>query len=482
MAALAVAAPLARASDQTEAPLPLRWISTLSALPAEHTAASRQVVVVPPDALGAATPWPQLLARADEQAASNRASDAGVLAARALGQQAWATAWMPRVEANASASKSHQQVNETVVRTPTTALSLTATLPLWRAADRAAARAQEAQTEQAVWQARGNRAAVARELSLAYLSAIEAAEQRRLQQAQQDLLQEQLRINDRRLQAGVGTVLDVLETRTRIEQTRAAVQDLNTRLNTQRLTLERLSGQRVVLPAGLNDALDSLPEVVPPAGEALQLATSRNPAVQETAAQTTAATAITQARTAERWQPTLDAVAAASRVREVPQLDGFSQSQTSTERTVGVQMNWALFTGGQQQGRTREAAALLTQAQARRDDAQQQAETSLRDAYQTLSQAHAVISVQREVERTASATHEAVRKAFVAGMRTNLDLLNAQQQIYAARQSLVSARINAVAAQVSILALLDQLDPARIAALVPLFDTAPLPTPLERAR
>lgn len=460
-----------------DAPLALRWIPTLSALPQSagtHGVHSRGVQ---PEA----TPWPELLARADVQAASNRAADAGVLVAQAVGQQAWATAWMPRIDANATASKSYQQVNETVVRTPTTALSVTATLPLWRAADRAVARAQEAQVDQAAWQARGNRVAVARDLSLAYLGAIEAAEQRRLQQAQQDLLQEQLRITDRRLQAGVGTVLDVLETRTRIEQTRAAVQELNTRLATQRLTLERLSGLHVVLPAGLNDTHGSLPQVVPPLEEALATAASRNPALQESLAQTIAATAVTQARTAERWQPTLDAVAVASRVREVPQLDGFSQSQTSTERTIGVQMNWPLFTGGQQQGRTREATALLTQAQARRDDARQQAETGLRDAYQSLSQARAVITVQREVERTASATHEALRKAFVAGMRTNLDLLNAQQQIYAARQSLVSARINALAAQVSILALLDQLDPERIAALVPLFDTAPLPIQLEHA-
>lgn len=429
-----------------------------------------------------ATPWARLLLSASELAASNRAADAGIQAAEGLSQQAWASAWMPRADASASASRRRQQINDTVVNTPATALSLSATLPLWRAAEQAQARAQAAQVTQAEWQARTSRTNLARDLSIAYLTAIEAAEQRRLTLAQQDLLQEQFRINDRRLQAGAGTILDVLETRTRIDQRHAALQDLDTRLATQALTLERISSQRVVLPAGFRDGLgQAVPSAVPSLEEALLLAPSRHPPLRDALAQIASATAIDQARTAERWQPTVDAVASTSLVREVPQLDGFSQRQTTKERAIGVQLNWALFTGGAQEGRTREAAALLIQAQARRDEAQAQVETSLRDAYQTLSQARQVIALQSQVEQTATATHDALRKAFVAGMRTNLDLLNAQEQIYTARQSLVTARINALAAQVNILALLDQLDAEHIAPLLALFDTAPLasrPPPL----
>jgi outer membrane protein len=225
----------------------------------------------------------------------------------------------------------------------------------------------------------------------------------------------------------------------------------------------------------LNEHSPDLPTAVSSLEDALLLAPSRHPPLRDALAQVKAATATDQARTAERWQPTVDAVASTSLVREVPQLDGFSQRQTTRERAIGVQMNWALFTGGLQQGRTRESAALLIQAEARRDEALAQVESSLRDAYQTLSQARQVVSLQRQVEQTASATYDALRKAFVAGLRTNLDLLNAQQQIYTARQSLVSARVNALAAQVTILSLLDQLDADHVAPLMPLFDTAPLP-------
>jgi outer membrane protein len=466
--------------------LPLRWSSNLSAASLER-AQARSALATPPSVATAqlgASSWPRLLSSAEDLAAANRAADAGVLAAQGLSQQAWASAWMPRLDASAATSRRHQQVkgiNDTTVDTPTTSMSLSATLPVWRAADRASARSQSALADQARWQARQSRTGIGKDLSVAYLSAIEAAENRRLTLAQQALLQEQLRINERRLQAGAGTVLDVLETRTRIDQARAAVQDLNTRLASQRLTLERLGHPAVVLPAGFNEGTPAMPDVVPPLDDALQLAASRNPAIQDAQALIASANAVDQARSAEFWQPTVDAVASASRAREVPLQDGVRQSLTSTERAVGLQMNWALFTGGLQQGRTREAAALLVQAQARRDDAQAQVEAILRDAYQSLSQARQVISVQRQVEQTATATFEAIRKAFVAGMRTNLDLLNAQQQIYAARQSVVSARIAAINAQVTILATLDLLDADHIAPFMPIVDTAPLPTQPEPA-
>jgi outer membrane protein TolC len=99
-------------------------------------------------------------------------------------------------------------------------------------------------------------------------------------------------------------------------------------------------------------------------------------------------------------------------------------------------------------------------------------QAGLRDAYQSLAQARAMMAAQRDLEQTATATFEAVRKAFVAGLRTNLDLLNAQQQIYTARQSQVSARVSALTAYCNILFYLDQLDATHAAALASQFDAA----------
>lgn len=425
--------------------------------------------------LQSASTWPQLLQSAATTAASARAADAGALAAGFQQDQAWAAAWMPRLDASGSTTRDRQQVNDNPsVRTPTTSLALTATLPVWRAADRATAQAQVALADQARWQAQDVRGTVARDVSQAWLALVEAAEQQRLLQAQATLLQEQLRINERRLQAGAGTILETLETRTRVDQARAAIEDQRSRIRSLRLTLSRLSSQAVTPPSGLMALNAPWPEVVPPLQEALSLALQQNPQIQDAQAQIRASQASSQARQAESWQPTVDAVAQASRVKQVPKLEGFSLAETTQSTSIGLQMNWALFTGGVQHGRVKEAAALLSQAQARQDDAQSQVETGLRDAYQNLAQARTLMNVQQQVEQTAQATFEALRKAFVAGIRTNLDLLNAQQQIYAARQNMVSATITGLNAQVTILSLINQLDAEHVAPLMPLFDLSPL--------
>ncbi len=422
-----------------------------------------------------ATTWPQLLQWAQGGAASNRAADAGAQAANAAKDQAWASAWMPRVDASGSSSRDRQQVNSNpTIRTPSTSLTLTATMPVWRAGDRAVAQSQAAVAEQAAWQARGNQAQVAQDTSSAYLGLVEAAEQQRLLKAQATLLDEQWRINERRLQAGAGTVLETLETRTRIDQTMASMQEQVSRVRSLQLTLSRLTGHALRAPAGLQRLDGQLPDVVPPLDEALTVAAHRNPQILEASAQVQASQAAVQARRADSWQPTLDAYASTSRLKQVPKLEGFSQSETTRSTSIGLQMNWALFSGGAQQGRVKEASALLTQAQARLDDAQSQVMTRLQDAYQSLTQARAILASQRQVEQTAVATHEAVRKAFVAGIRTNLDLLNAQQQIFVARQNMVSAMVNGLNAQVTILALLDQLDAEHVSPLTPMFDLTPL--------
>jgi len=417
------------------------------------------------------TPLVTLLAAATQQAASVRAADAQSLAAQAQEKQAWATAWMPRVDLSANKSKQQQNYNGSDLSVPASDVKLTATVPVWKAADRATAKAQSASAEQANWQAKGQRGTVARDLSLAYVTATEAAEQRRLADAQLDLLQTQLHINDRRLQAGMGTVLDQLETRTRLDQARASSQEQAMRAATQRLAMERVSGHVITLPAGFNAAQTELPDQLPSLDEALQEAARTNPQLLGAQADVMAAKATATARDADFWQPTLDAQLWTERQRQTQRFDGLSDTQDiKTHAAVGVVLNWPLFTGGVQQGRTQEAVALLTRSQANQDDAVSTVQTGLRDAYQSMSQARAMIRTQRDVEQSAIASFEATRKAFVAGLRTNLDLLDAQQRIYTARQNQVSARVTALTAYINILALLDRLDEQHVAPLAAQFD------------
>jgi outer membrane protein TolC len=230
---------------------------------------------------GTATPWIQLLSWGSERAASNRAADAGIMVAQAQSRQTWATAWMPRLDASASTYQQKQTYNGLDLSVPTSSYVLSATLPLWRAAERASAHTQEAYVEQARWSARSNRMVVAKALSQAYISSVEGAELQRLARAQYQLLQELLQLNERRLQGGAGTVLEVLETRARLDQARASLQELETRLMAQRLQIERLVNQPVKLPMGFSPLVAPWPVVVPPQTQAQSALAQRNPQLLE---------------------------------------------------------------------------------------------------------------------------------------------------------------------------------------------------------
>ena len=424
------------------------------------------------DAEGNAYTWPQALQWAAENA-RNRSAKASTDAARGLAQQSRATAWMPRADLNASSTLERSTSAGESVRTTTSSIGATARLPVWNGAGRAEVRAQDAGVRSAEWQARQVQIDVAREASNAYIGVAEAGEQIRLIDSQRVLLTEQLRINDQRLKGGAGTVLDVLETRTRLDQARAEQTTRQAQLGSQALALRRLTGRAVpaalaplaAVQAAVDDAPAEIPTVVPEAGTALQLARGRNPTLLFAQAQVQAAEASLEARRAGR-QPTLDALGAVARNRVGTAPAGTPRStESATVGSVGVQLNVPLYTGGLQDGRDKEAHALLARALAERDVAQASVLGELRDAYQLLEQARQQVSVQQQVVRTAAATVEAVRKAFVAGFRTNLDLLNTQQQVDVARQGLVSARVAVLNAQVAILALLDELDEAHIAPL-----------------
>jgi outer membrane protein len=423
--------------------------------------------------LTAAPGWPDLLQRLD-QSADLRAAQAEAQASMAVSRQQWSSAWMPRLDAQASASRQHQRYNGADTQTPGSATAITATLPVWRPAERAAASAQAAVAEQARWQARSRQVALAQELSQAWLDATEAAEQLRLTRAHLLLLDEQLRINDKRLQAGLGTVLDPLETRTRQAQTQAQADQLAARLRTAALTLERLSGPaaRPALPLGLRPLADA-PEFQPallPLDDALTAAADRHPALLDARTGVQAAHDTTRSRSAEAWQPTLDATASASRTRQTQRFEGVSEQQDIRARAVGLQLNWALFTGGVQSERQSEAAALLTAAEAREDAARARLDTGLREAYQRLGLAQSRQSRLRDLVDTAQATQDAVTRAWSAGLRSHTDLLNAQQALFEARLNLANARVAAMQAAADALAWLDWLDADHIAPWMPQFD------------
>src|SRR5271166_6044171 len=116
---------------------------------------------------------------------------------------------------------------------------------------------------------------------------------------------------------------------------------------------------------------------------------------------------------------------------------------------LGFQGNWSIFDGGLTYGNVQQARAQLEQSKVTYDDSVRQVElevatsvSNLRQAALTVDSAQTGVNVNLEALRLAD-------ERLAAGTGTQLDVLNAQQQLTTARSNLVSAIFSYISAVAS---------------------------------
>jgi len=136
-----------------------------------------------------------------------------------------------------------------------------------------------------------------------------------------------------------------------------------------------------------------------------------------------------------RALPTLLLAGSSSKLRQDDVLGG-----NQTLDTVGVSFSWPLFQGGAVASAVRQSRALYRQAQAAYDAAQRDTERQTRAAFRGI-----VSGIQRigAARRAVDSGHEAVeasRRNVEFGTGTEFDLLNAQNNYYAALRAYRQSR------------------------------------------
>ena len=139
--------------------------------------------------------------------------------------------------------------------------------------------------------------------------------------------------------------------------------------------------------------------------------------------------------------PTLDLVAKRSRENG----DGvFSPAGIVNNTSVGVQWSIPLFAGMSVSSRVRESIALEDKARSDLETARRTAAQGARQAYIGLSSGLAQVSALESAEVSSQSSLESNLKGYQIGVRINIDVLNAQQQLYSTRRDLAQARYNTI--------------------------------------
>lgn len=264
-----------------------------------------------------------------------------------------------------------------------------------------------------------------------------------------------------RLASGVATPTDVAQAEARLSRGQADLSAAEADLQIARDRFARLVGA----PAAVQlRPVRPLTALLPQSREtARDLAGTGNPAVLAAMEQVRAADAAVRVAQGQLLpQVSVQGVLA----RDM-------DTDTSTRRVDSAQMvgrlTVPLYAGGGPEAQVRQAQELLGAARLQLDSARLQARSAAYAGYTAYLSAGATIRAATTESKAAEVSVDGMQKQVEAGVRTLVELLNAQQDLTIARGRLIQAQGDRIIATFTILAATGRLEPARlgIASLVP---------------
>lgn len=137
--------------------------------------------------------------------------------------------------------------------------------------------------------------------------------------------------------------------------------------------------------------------------------------------------------------PTVDFVARTGSASDYG-MEGYRAGPRSLDSTVGVQLSIPIFTGGEISSQVREQTSRLQQARALLENARRETVQAAQRHFKGVVSGLSQVAALGAAERSSQAALEANRTGYEIGVRINIDVLNAEQQLYATQRALARAR------------------------------------------
>jgi outer membrane protein len=129
-----------------------------------------------------------------------------------------------------------------------------------------------------------------------------------------------------------------------------------------------------------------------------------------------------------------------------------------------------LFQGGATNSRVREASALRDKAVSDLDNARRTAAQNARQAYLGVTSGLAQVKAFEAAQVSSRSALDANKLGYEVGVRINIDVLNAQSQLFDTQQKLAKARYDTLMAQLKLKAAAGTLGDEDIKAINALLD------------
>ena len=318
--------------------------------------------------------------------------------------------------------------------------NLQLTQPLWRAASWAALGQAERQEQLAQAQFRQAEQELILRSAQVYLDVLVAQEAERVAGQQVGAVAQQLGLAQRNFEVGTGTVTDVHEAQSRLDLARAQAVAARSESDNKRAEVDRMLGEPVVRLSNLRGS-SQLPHLQP---QTLQpwSDSAREQSLQVRIAQAALDVADREiAKSQAAHSPSLDFNAGYGSNFSSGSISSPADIMTRTRAgQVGLSLTIPLFAGGGTQARVREAIALKDKAAEDLEAARRLAMTQARQAFSGVTNGAAQLEALESAIRSSKSSVDANKIGFRIGTRINIDVLNAEQQLYAAQRDWHKAR------------------------------------------
>lgn len=277
-------------------------------------------------------------------------------------------------------------------------------------------------------------------VATAYFDVLAAQDKLESTRAQKEATTEQLASAKRNFEVGTQTITDTHEAQAAYDlvlaQEFAAVNDLDNKRNTLQTIIGTAPGHLSPLKPGVTLAVPQPASVDP------WVSSAENQNYGVTVGQLQVEIAMRDiSRNRAGHLPTVDLVASSTR-RDVNGRTG--SSGDTRNNAVGVQWSVPIFNGFAVTSRVRESIALEDRARNELEATRRNAALQARQAFLGVNSGLAQVKALEAAEVSSKSALESNMLGYQVGVRINIDVLNAQRQLYQTRTDLSRARYDVI--------------------------------------
>jgi outer membrane protein len=282
-------------------------------------------------------------------------------------------------------------------------------------------------------------------VSQAYFDVLAAQDTLATARANRTGISEQLASAKRNFEVGTSTITDTREAQARFDIATSQELAAENDLRTKRVALDQLVGRSNVQPKPLATPVALLPVVTPDPEEWITRADGSHPAIRRARLGYDIAKLETEKARAGHL-PTIDLTGSVGSTRNTGRLVTANGGRPGTASTasIGVELNYVIYAGESIQNRVRETIVLEEKARNDLETARRAVAQSTRQAFFSTQSLQAQAKALEAAEASSKLALEATQLGYRVGVRVNLDVLNAQTQLFSAQRDLSKARYDAI--------------------------------------